>query len=163
MCHPGVTDGSLAAARRADLVLRAFEEAARLFTGLMLSEWGQRLCRCRYIACGQYFLKERLRRSPLIHGTFCCAEHQRKASAGDCVRTSRANQRQQLIEKAAAILVRWRITNPQWQEDRKRKRKLAFALSGTQLCERHKLVLKSNWVTRHCQPIEKRRLELTSN
>jgi hypothetical protein len=163
MCYPAVADGSLAAARRFDLVSGAFEEAARLFTGLMLSEWGQRLCKCRHIACGRYFLKECLRRSPLVHGTFCCAKHQRQASASDCVRTSRANQRQELIEKAAAILVRWRITNPQWQEDRKRKLKLAFDLSETQLCERHKLVLKSNWVTRHCQSIEQRRLELTSN
>jgi hypothetical protein len=163
MCHPAVADGSLDSARRFDLVSRAFEETARLFSGLMLSEWGQRLCRCRYVACGQYFLKKCLRHSPLVHGTFCCAEHQRNASAGDCVRKSRANQRRELIEKAAALLVRWRIAGPQWQEDRNRKLKLAFALSETKFCERHKLVLGSNWVTRHCQPIEKRRLELTSN
>ena len=163
MCHPAVAYGSFASARRFDLVSRAFEEAARLFAGLMLSEWGQRLCRCRYRACGQYFLIERLRRAPLVHGTFCCPEHQRKASAGDCVRKSRANHRRELIEKAAAILVRWRIASFQWQEDRNRKLRLASALSATQLCQRHKLVLRSNWVTRHCHPIEKRRLELTSN
>jgi hypothetical protein len=57
MCHPAGADGSFAAARRSDLVTGAFEEAARLFAGLMLSEWGERLCRCRYMACGQYFLK----------------------------------------------------------------------------------------------------------
>jgi hypothetical protein len=163
MFHPGVDDGSLASTRRFDLVSRAFEEAARLFAGLMLSEWGQRLCRCRYIACGRYFLKDRLRRSALVHGTFCCAKHQREASAGECVRTSRANQRQQLIEEAAKILVRWRINSPQWQEDRNRKVKLAFALSQTRLCKRHRFILKPNWVTRHCQPIEERRFELTSN
>jgi hypothetical protein len=163
MCHPAVAAGSLASARRFDLVSRAFEETARLFAGLMLSEWGQRLCRCRYRTCGQYFLKESLRRAPLVHGTFCCPEHQRKASAVDCVRKSRANHRWELIEKAAAILVRWRIASPQWQEDRNRKLKLASALSATQLCQRHKLALRSNWVTRHRHPIEKRRLELTSN
>ena len=163
MCHPVVADGSLASARRFDMVSGAFEEVARLFAGLMLSEWGQRLCWCRYRACGQYFLKESLRRAPLVHGTFCCPEHQRKASAGDCVKKSRANHRRELIEKAAAILVRWRIASPQWQDNRNRKLQLASALSGTQLCQRHKLVLGSNWVTRHCHPIEKRRFELTSN
>jgi hypothetical protein len=162
MCHPAVADGSLAWARRFDLVSGAFEEAARLFAGLMLSEWGQRLCRCRYRACGQYFLKGRLRRAPLVHGTFCCAEHQRKASAGDCVRRSRDNQKRELIEQAAAILVRWRIASPQWKEDRDRKLRLAFALSATQLCRRLNLVLSSNWVTRNCHPIEKKRLELAA-
>jgi hypothetical protein len=34
MCHPAVADGSLAWARRFDLVSGAFEEAARLFAGL---------------------------------------------------------------------------------------------------------------------------------
>jgi hypothetical protein len=163
MRRPDVADGSLASARRFDLVSRAFEEAARLFAGLMLSEWGQRLCRCRLSACGKYFLKDCLRRSALVHGTFCCAAHQRKASAGECIRRGRANQRQQLIGKAATILVRWRIASPQWQEDRKRKLKLAFALSDTEFCKRRELVLRLSWITRHCQPIEKRRLELTSN
>ena len=162
VCHPAVADGSLASARRFDRVSAAFEEAARLFAGLMLSEWGQRLCRCRYRACERYFLKKSLRRTPLVHGTFCCPEHQRKASAGDCVRKSRANQRRELIEKAAATLVRWRIASSQWQEDANRKLRLASALSDTQVCRRHKLRLGSNWVTRHCHSIEKRRLELTS-
>jgi hypothetical protein len=144
--------------------IRSFEEAARLFTGLMLSEWGRRLCRCRYRACGEYFLKERLRRAPLVHGTFCCRQHQQKASATDCVNKSRAKNRRELIEKAAAILVRrQKVASPQWLEDQNCKRQLASALSATQLCQRHKLVLRSNWVTSHCHEIEKRRLELTSN
>jgi hypothetical protein len=163
MCQPG-TDEDVAWRRRGrfDRVCRAFEEADRLFAGLMLSEWGQRLCRCRYSVCGQYFLKESLRPAPLVHGAFCSPAHQRKASAGDCVRKSRARHRRQLIEKAAAFLVRWRIASPPWQQDRNRKLLLASALSATQLCQRHRLVLTSNWVTRHCQPIEKRRLQLTS-
>jgi hypothetical protein len=162
MCDPAIADGSMASARRFDLVCRAFEETARLFAGLMLSEWGQRLCRCRYSACGRYFLKHAYRRAPLVHGTFCCPGHQRKASASDCVRKSRSNQTRKLIEAAAAILVRWRIVNPQWQEDANRKLKLANALSATPLCRRHKLLLRPNWVTRHHHSIEKRRLELAA-
>jgi hypothetical protein len=144
ICHAAIPCGSLEAARRSDLVSGAFEEAARLFTGLLLSEWGHRLCRCRYRGCGQYFLKERLRVAPLVHGTFCRPEHQRKASAEDCVRKSRANQRKELIERAAAILIRWRIESAQWHQDGNSKRKLAAALSATHLCRRTKLVFGSS-------------------
>jgi hypothetical protein len=154
--------GSLASARRHDLVSRAFEETARLFAGLMLSEWGERLCRCRYRRCGKYFVKGRLRRAPLVHGTFCCPEHQRKASAVDCVTRSRVNNTRDLIGEAAAILLRSRVAGLHWWEDRDLKKRLARELSATQLCKRQGLILRSNWITRHCQSIEKRRLELTS-
>jgi hypothetical protein len=43
------------------------------------------------------------------------------------------------LNRPAAILVRWRIASPQWQEDGNRKLRLASALSATQLCRRHKL------------------------
>ena len=39
----------------------------------------------------------------------------------------------------------------------------SLLLYAGKFCQRHKLLLGSNWVTRHCHPIEKRRLELTSN
>jgi len=159
--RPAVADGSFAGRHQHDVVTRAFDEAARLFAGLMLSEWGERMCKCRHEACGKYFVKERFRTAPLVRGTFCCPEHQRTASAAACVLKSREDMKRELIGRAVAILFQWRVAGPEWQEDSKLKRQLAFRLSETPLCKRNKLVLKSNWVTRHCNSIETRRLERT--
>ena len=142
---------------------RGLKEASRLFTGLMASDWKESICKCRYEPCSRYFLFENPRRS-YAHGTFCCREHQSRASADALTRNSRTRAQMKLIEAAARQLVQWGVRDPLWQDDNRRKRRLA-----EKLCEviartsyrGYRQELKVNWVTWHRRKIEQKRLEIS--
>ena len=140
-------------------------EAKVLLFGLMVSDWKERLCKCRYSSCGRYFVLARLRQS-YQHGIFCCREHQRLASAIACTKQKRRSAAAKLIELAAGQLLKWQVNGSDWQGDRSKKKRLASALSSTILngkdpnLKAHRPQVKVNWVTRNRERIEQRRLEI---
>jgi hypothetical protein len=139
------------------------KEAGRLFTGLIMSDWKESICKCRYRPCGRYFFLGKPRRS-YRHGTFCCREHQSHASADACIRKLRTDVRMQLIETAARELLERGITDSLWQDDANRKRLLAEALChviARKAMHGFREEVKANWVTRNRKKIEQRRLELS--
>ena len=136
------------------------EEAKRLFTGLIASDWRDSLCRCRYAGCTRYFLLTRLR-GVRKRGTFCCRQHQALASAGICTKRRRAAADHELIERAAEWLKEFQGKNSNWWENPRLKWRLAAAVSAY---VRRKPSLRAlrgdvrvNWVTRHQLAIEERR------
>lgn len=132
-------------------VSKAKDEAARLLFGLMImSDWAYRLCRCPH--CGVFFFVEKkLRNVPYVHGPFCCVEHQRHASAITSTNRIRAGMTDGLVERAARWLLKWRHYSAAWRDDRRLKERLNVDLRG---------VVRANWVTRHQDAIEQKRLEL---
>jgi hypothetical protein len=146
-----------------DFFQKAINQADRLFTVLMLSVWKNQLCKCRYAPCGQYFRRLKKPRSFYRHGTFCCPEHQRRASATPGTKKFRAWAEQVLIESAAQQLLNWGMNSPRWQNDARRKQRLAEELCRViktrKLCSYRKKVT-ANWVNRRLLAIEKRRARL---
>jgi hypothetical protein len=149
-------------ARATDPFSGAYSDALRFFSAIVLGELKERLCKCRHVSCGRYFLLEKPR-STYRHGTFCSREHQRLASALVCTKDRRDRARLMLIDSAARQLLRWRIFNRDWQRDVKRKRTLAEALwpiiRRDANLKRYS-ELRVHWVTRNQISIERRRLEL---
>jgi hypothetical protein len=135
-------------------------QAKRLFTGLMLGDWKERLCRCRYARCRRYFLLARPR-GVRKHGTFCCRKHQALASAGACTKQRRAAAEHKLIECAAKWLQEFQVKTPEWTGNSRLKCRVAKAVSAYIRGNRSLSALRSevrvNWVTRHQLAIEKRR------
>ena len=136
------------------------EEAKRLFTGLIASDWRDRLCRCRYAGCTRYFLSARPRRVRK-HGTFCCRQHQALASARICTKRRRAAADQELIERAAKWLQELKLKNSNWMVNTRLKCRLAKAVSkyigGNRSLRALRGEVRVNWVTRNQLVIEKRR------
>jgi hypothetical protein len=139
-------------------------QAKRLFVGMMMSNWKDRLCKCRYSRCGRYFSHPKPRKSYKL-GTFCCHEHAKSALAEVSMRKSRTEGLKQLIEAAARRLLASRIAGPQWQENSDRKRYLAEELClviARKRLQRYQQAVKVNWVTRHQALIEQKRVELAN-
>jgi hypothetical protein len=139
-------------------------ESIRLLVGIMASHWLERLCKCRYSPCGKYFLQAQPRRS-YRHGTFCCRDHQRRASAEVLTKARRSRAKISLVESAAKFLVK-RGRSPAWQDDDGLKRRLAEFIS-TVVSQDPNLQLgrqdvKLHWVTRNRPLIEQRRLQLAA-
>ena len=139
-------------------------EADRLFTAAMVSDWRESLCKCRHAPCGDYFLLKKPRRS-YRHGTFCCRQHQRLASAAAATKDRRSRAQQKLVELAAKQLVKWRA--PRWRDDKSLKCRLAAALSESigrnPNLRANKQMIQANWVTRNSLKIEQKRLELANS
>jgi hypothetical protein len=149
-----------------DPIKRAWRDVARLFFGLITSDWGPRICKCRYSLCGLYFVHPKPRQW-YKHGTFC-GDHQMAWTATQHVKERRDQVRSELLDIAATELMKGRIHGPQWQDDRPRKIQLANAVSarirnnGDAALRQVRLGVRLTWVTRNRQEIEKRRLELDS-
>jgi hypothetical protein len=149
-----------------DSASKAWDEAARLLYGLMMSDWAHRLCQCPH--CEAFFVKKKLRKTPYIHGTFCCRGHQSHASAVASTEDSRAAIRDELVGRAARWLQKWGICPADWRDDSAYnwrddsayKEDLASDLSESLLCRRLRREVRANWVTRHQDAIEQKRLEL---
>jgi len=148
-----------------DPIGRAWREVARLLFGLVTSDWGSRLCKCRYALCGRYFVHLKPRRS-YKHGTFC-GNHQMAWTATRQVKERRHLARSALIDLAATELLKMRINGPHWQVDRQRKIQLAKDISAqiriTDFAPFGPARLSLTWVTRNRQEIERRRLQLCPN
>jgi hypothetical protein len=148
-----------------DPIGRAWREVARLFFGLITSDWGPRICECRY--CGLYFVHPKPRPS-YKHGTFC-GDHQMAWNAMRRVKETRRLIHSTLLDIAATELRKRRINGPQWQYDSRRKIQLAndvsarILKSGNSFLRHARSRVKLTWVTRNQQEIEKRRIELGSN
>ena len=148
-----------------DFFEAAVVEAKRLFLGLVASDWKNRLCKCRYQPCSQYFLLDKPRGS-YRHGTFCCRQHQSLASAAKCTHERRRLCESKLIELAAGQLRRRRAGGPEWQQDKVRKNQLAEevckAISEARdpNLRAYRPVVKVNWITRNQQRIEQKRVDL---
>ena len=132
-------------------------ESARLFVGILASEWQQRLCKCRYEPCGRYFEGNKLRQC-YRHGTFCSSAHLGRASADALTEARRSKARRYLIEEAGKWLFKRGIAT--WQDDRSLKESLAEFLSKQ---IRQKPILRAgrepvkiNWVTRNRVAIRQR-------
>ena len=148
-----------------DFFLAMTKEAQRLFTAVMASDWKQCICKCRHAGCGRYFVLRKPRQS-YRHGTFCCREHQRLASALACTTYRRFWVGRELIDVAARKLVECRVRGPGWHEDTMWKRRLATAISKAMShnpnLRANRKTVKANWVARHWLEIEQRRLEFAA-
>jgi hypothetical protein len=145
-----------------DPIVRAWGEAAHLFAGLTMRDWGGRLCKCRYASCGRYFLHDKPRRA-YRHGTFCCPAHRARASAMTLTASKRSQAKSSLIGWAASWLVK-KGARTDWKDEDDLKSRLAAFLSKRVSESDLTNVpddLKVNWVTRHCTEIEQRRVELS--
>jgi hypothetical protein len=137
-------------------------DAKRFFTGLIASDWNGRFGKCRYRACGCYFVRPKLRHT-YKRGIFCCRQHQLFASATVCTRNLRTAAHGELIAQAANQLIAWKVKDHQWQTNVKVKRRLAVAISKY-VRERPALLVNRvsvqlNWITRHQKEIEQARVE----
>ena len=148
-----------------DTIDRVRSDVARLFFGLITSDWGPHLCKCRY--CGRYFVHPKTR--PWYkHGTFCDSHHQMLWNATRRGKEKRSLIHSALLDIAAKELMKRRINGPQWQDDMSRKIQLANDVSawirkkGNASLRHLRSSVKLTWVTRNRQEIEKRRLELGS-
>jgi hypothetical protein len=147
-----------------DRIDKVRRDVARLFFGLITSDWGPRLCKCRY--CNRYFVHPKPRRR-YKHGTFC-GNHQMSWYARRRVMETRRLIHSALLDIAAKELMKRRINGPQWQEDSPRKIQLANDVStwirknGSAALRHFRSNVKLTWVTRNSQEIEKRRQELGS-
>jgi hypothetical protein len=140
-------------------------EAQRHFVGLMTSNWRERLCKCRYLPCGRYFVHPRVR-ALYRHGVFCSPEHARHAAAGEHIRHTRTRGTQGLVEAAALQLLRWKFASPNWQNDATVKHRLAECLClviARKRLQGYRQVVKANWVTHHRDLIEQQRLKLSAD
>ena len=148
-----------------DSIDRVRRDVARLFFGLIISDWGPRLCKCRY--CGLYFVHPKPRQW-YKHGTFC-GDHQMSWTATQHVKERRRLFHSALLDIAAKELIKRRINGPDWQDDKPRKIQLANDISarvqksGKAALRSVRLKVKLTWVTRNRREIEKRRLELQSS
>jgi len=138
-------------------------DATRLFVGLMASDWRWRLCKCHH--CGRYFLHPKPRQV-YRKGTFCCRQHQSHTTAVQRTRARRLRAKSQLVDFAAAQLVKWNVTGQEWKDDHARKVRLAKQISqhiwkskDPNLTAEYPLV-QVEWVTRNRHPIEQKRREL---
>jgi hypothetical protein len=153
---------AIATSQFVDPIERAWCDVARLFFGLVTSDWGSRLCKCRYKLCGRYFVHAKPRRS-YKHGTFC-GDHQMAWTATQQVMRSRHLIRSALLNFAATQLMKRHVDGPHWQGDKQTKIQLANDISAR---------IRANalgtarvgltWVTRNRQEIEKHRLKLCSS
>jgi hypothetical protein len=136
-------------------------EAQRLLFGLMTSDWKDRLCKCRYQYCGQYFLHPRPRKC-YRRGTFCCRGHAASAAADHSMRRARVSGLQTLLDAAARKLCAWRIEDSGWRDNVAIKQRLSselsFVIARRRLQSYHEEV-RVNWVTRHQETIERKRCE----
>ena len=133
-------------------------EALRFFTATMVSDWKERLCKCRY--CGRYFLHKKPRRHPYVRGLFCSRKHQQFVSAATCIREGRLELRTKLVEIAAKRLLD-RLAGPSWHEDPTQRSTLAAFLRRTPTCRRLTWMIQRNWVSHNHRAIEEKRLELS--
>jgi hypothetical protein len=148
-----------------DPIDRVRSDVARLFFGLITSDWGPLLCKCRY--CGRYFVHAKAR--PWYkHGTFCNSHHQMSWNAMRRGKEKRRLIHSALLDIAATELMK-RLTNgSQWQDDTTSKIQLAKNVSiwiqkkGDASLQPLRSRVTLTWVTRNRQEIEKRRLELGS-
>jgi hypothetical protein len=132
-----------------------FNTAACIFTGLMYADWKNLLCKCRDPRCNRYFLRDSEITRRKKHGTFCCAEHQRRTRAIECITERRKKAAAELIKAAAAaaeeLFTQGVLTNS-WQTDAKQKLKLA------NLVNKHiSSTVKVNWVSLHAGEIDQAR------
>src|SRR5262249_1666900 len=137
--------------------------AQRLFLGIMLSEWQDCLCKCRYQYCGRYFVHPKPR-SCYRRGTFCCREHAGRAAADEAPRQMRKQGRERLIEVAARRLIARRIEEADWRNNTTMKRRLVQELCEVirrQRLHGYQQVVGLRWVSRHQDRIERMRLELS--
>jgi hypothetical protein len=136
-----------------------FDTAACIFTGLMIADWNNLLCKCRYSHCNRYFLADSMITRRRKHGTFCRPEHQRRTSAIECTAERRKKADAELIKVAAAQLEKSRITSPSWQDDVARKRSLAGHLNQQIGRSKRQMrnAVKVNWVSLHAGEIEQAR------
>jgi hypothetical protein len=136
--------------------------AKRLFTGLIASDWNGRFGKCRYPACGCYFVRPKLRHT-YKHGIFCCREHQLFARATVSTRHRRTAAHRELIAQTANQLIAWKVKDDQWQANVKVKRRLAVTISKYVRTRTGLLVnqlsVQLNWITRHQKEIEQARVE----
>ena len=145
------------------LYLAVAAEAERLFTGLIVSEQKQCLCKCAYANCGKYFQLAKPRRV-YRRGTFCCRSHQMADRALYLTRDRRIKATEKLIELAALELISRNVRSAEWAKSRKQKLHLAKALS--QQIRRdpnlraNRVEARVNWVTRHREEIEQTRVRL---
>ena len=86
-----------------------------------ISDWGHRLCKCRY--CGLYFMHPKPRQW-YKHGTFC-GDHQMSWSATGHVKGKRRIIHAALLDIAARALMKRRVNGPHWQDNKQRKVPLA--------------------------------------
>lgn len=145
-----------------DFFMDSVREADRYFTCLMESDWKESVCQCRYARCSRYFFLNKPRQC-YRYGTFCCPKHQRDASAAICTRLQRVRAHKQLIEYAAAELVRRGIDGPDWRKADSWKRRLASALSlliSREQLHSYRQEVGVNWVNRQSASIELRRAQL---
>ena len=145
---------------------RAFREVPRLFFGLVTSDWGSRLCKCRYSRCGLYFIHPRPRIS-YKHGTFC-GDHQMAWTASQHIKNTRESIHSALVDIAVHELSKRHIDCPRWQDDKSSKVQLAQDIStrirkSRNAALRHApRVVHLTWVTRNRREIEKRRRAIGS-
>jgi len=136
-------------------------DAKRLITGLIASDWNGRFGKCRYSACGCYFVRPKLRPT-YKRGIFCCREHQLFASATVWTRNLRTAAHRELIAQAANQVIAWKVRDDQWQANVKVKRRLAIAISkyvrGRPGLLVNRVSVQSNWITRHQKEIEQARV-----
>jgi hypothetical protein len=143
-------------------------EANRLFTGLIVSDWCDRLCKCRYRPCARYFFSPK----PILRtrkaGLFCSARCRRLALATTATDQKRRRCHAALIEYAAQQLRKQKVKS-EWNEDTKTKTWLANKITHyLQVeCKNRELkayrhIVKVNWVTLNWVTIEQARSDLTN-
>ena len=159
-----VAEPSSGGLQAADFFEAAHFEANRLFGGIIASDWSQRLCKCRHVPCGKYFVPKKLRGS-YRHGTFCCREHRNHASSVAVVRAQRSQAKRSLVDLAAKWLVEQDRTSA-WRVKADLKLRLAAFLTQRMgkdpSLRTGRESVQVNWVTRNSEAIEKRRLELVN-
>jgi hypothetical protein len=138
--------------------------AQRLFTGLIASDWKERFSKCRYPACGRYFVRQKLRRT-YNHGTFFCRPHQALASATICTKRLRTAANRELVALAAKQLMDWGVKNDQWTANVRTKDRLAQAVSKyiarRPTLHLNRQLVQVNWITRHGDEIEGLRTKMS--
>jgi hypothetical protein len=145
-----------------DCFIESVTEADRYFTSLMLSDWKESVCQCRFNRCSRYFLLNRPRRG-YRYGTFCSQKHQSQASAAACTLLQSVQARNELIEFAAAQLATWSVDGPEWRNDDSWKRRLSAELRlfiAQEQLHNYRQEVGVNWVNRHSAAIEERRAQL---
>ena len=135
-----------------------FIQAARLFFGMVASNWKDRLCKCRHPPCGHYYVLQRKPRAAYKRGTFCRG-HQQSLGAANSQRDRRERKDSILLNTAAGILHE-RRRRPEWLDDPRNKERLASEVSIRSSGKTSRIVQK-NWITRNRPKIEQLLLEMT--
>lgn len=139
-------------------------EAQRLLVGIMVADWRYRLCKCRYKLCGRYFMHSKPRPA-YRNGTFCCRNHQSRASGAAQTDLRRQNTKRDLIKRAGEWLVKKHATSD-WQSSRRLKDSLAAYLTSCIAGDPNLHGLdhvKVGWVTRNRALIEHERIQLAED